>query len=275
MANFDLLTVANYVQQIKQMDRATRNQIPLKKLIQLIVDTPEPDEKLASFENNLHAFKTVLDHVNNISTQNKAELGALKNRNEELAEENTQLRADVRNLKVKDEDKENRLQNLQSEVNEIQQYLRVNNIEIVGLPPPDIQAKETDEDVIVKACNSLVGIEEPITPEDIDISHPLNSRRKDGKPVHVVRFISRKTKLMVLTAKKKLENRQFKFQNRDVYINEHLNKTNRSIFAAATERKRTLNYKHLWTKNGVVNMRKTDESGIITLNTLADLDKLE
>ena len=74
---------------------------------------------------------------------------------------------------------------------------------------------------------------------------------------------------------KKPDNRQFKFRTKDVYINEHLNKTNRSIFAAATERKRTLNYKHLWTKNGVVNMRKTDESGIIVLNSLADLDKLE
>ena len=145
----------------------------------------------------------------------------------------------------------------------------------MGLPPPNADVGETEEDVLINACNSLAGIDEPITAEDIDISHPLNSRRKDGKPVHVVRFVSRKKKLMVLTAKKQLENRQFKFRTKDVYINEHLNKPNRSIFAVATERKRTLNYKHLWTKNGVVHMRKTDDSGIITLNSPVDLEKLE
>ena len=88
MANFDELTPDNFVLQIKQMDRTKRNQIPAKKLVQLIVESPAPDEKIASFENNLQAFKTVLDHVNNIATQNKAEIDALKNRNDELLQEN-------------------------------------------------------------------------------------------------------------------------------------------------------------------------------------------
>lgn len=275
MTTVDDLTPVNFIQQIKQMDRAERNKISAKKLIELIIAAPENDDKIGSLENNLRAFKTVLDHVSNISAQNKVEIDALKAQNQQLNQENVQLRADINDLHEKDEAKETSLNDLQSQVNEIEQYLRSNNIEIVGLPPPNIEAGETDEDVIINACNSLVGIDEPIRHEDIDISHPLNSRRKDGKPVHVVRFVSRKKKFLVLSAKKKPDNRQFKFRTKDVYINEHLNKTNRSIFAAATERKKALNYKHLWTKNGVVNMRKTDESGIIVLNSLADLDKLE
>ena len=127
----------------------------------------------------------------------------------------------------------------------------------------------------MNACNSLVGLSSPVRPEDIDVSHPLKSRRSDAKPVHIVRFVHRKTKFAVLTAKKAEPNRQFKFRNQDVYINEHLNKPNRALFAAAAEKKRNLQYKFLWTKNGVINMRKDENSNIITITKEEDFLKLQ
>ena len=109
------------------------------------------------------------------------------------------------------------IEKLQDEVNSIQQYLRVNNLEIVGLPAPN--EGESEETLIINAFNELVGLVDPITPEDIDISLPLPSKRKDNKPVHVVHFVSRKTKSAILTAKKRDENNQLKFRNKDVFIN--------------------------------------------------------
>ena len=102
------------------------------------------------------------------------------------------------------------------QINDIEQYLRVNNLEVVGLPQPN--EGETEETLLVNAFNSLIGIDTTVRPEDIDISHPLNSRRQDGKPVHVVRFLSRKTKESILTAKKREANRQFVFREKDIYI---------------------------------------------------------
>ena len=78
MATVDDLTPDNFIQSIKMMDRAERNKITAKKLIELIVNAPESDHRIAGLENNLQAFKTILDHVNLVSTQNKAEMGALK-----------------------------------------------------------------------------------------------------------------------------------------------------------------------------------------------------
>ena len=59
-----------------------------------------------------------------------------------------------------------------------------------------------------------------------------------------------------------------------MYVNEHLNKKNRSLFAAAQERKRTLNFKYVWTKSGVVHMRKTDDSDVIVINSAEDIQNL-
>ena len=75
----------------------------------------------------------------------------------------------------------------------------------------------------------------------------------------------------ILAAKKSEENKQFKFRNQDVFINEHLSKVNRGLFAAATCYQRTLGYKYLWTKNGVVNMRKEERSEVITITKESDL----
>ena len=93
----------------------------------------------------------------------------------------------------------------------------------------------------------------------------LNSNRKDGKSVHVVRFVSRKTKFAILAAKKREANRMFKFRNNDVFVNEHLSKHNRGLFAAAQEKKKVLRYKHCWTKGGTVCLRKTDDSVVVNI----------
>ena len=60
---------------------------------------------------------------------------------------------------------------LETELNYIQQYLRENNLEIVGLPEPN--NAESNEKLLLYALNELEGLENVVTPDDIDISHPL------------------------------------------------------------------------------------------------------
>ena len=80
--------------------------------------------------------------------------------------------------------------------------------------------------------------------------------------------------MMVLAAKKLETNKLFKFRNKDVYINEHLSKQNRSLFAKAQEKKGNMNYKYCWTRGGTVHMRKTDTSPPITIANESDFEKL-
>ena len=297
----DELTVANFVSKIKAMDSRERlKKLDLKKLIELICSIPDDENIVAA---QLADLKATVENINKTSAVNSNEILALKAQNEEIVKKNAAMRIEIDLLKVHAQEcvekEQNRDRNrppppspalndidnlsaikdlqkeivaIQDEINNIQQYLRVNNLEIVGLPVPN--EGESEETLLLNALNNLEGIDNPIRHEDIDISHPLNSNRKDGKPVHIVRFLSRKTKNMVLTAKKQEDNKQYKFRNKDIYINEHLSKQNRALFAAAQERKKNLNYKYCWTRSGVINMRKTDNSQIITISGTEDLTNL-
>ena len=91
---------------------------------------------------------------------------------------------------------------------------------------------------------------------------------------HVVRFISRKKKADILAAKRLEGNRNFKFRNSDVFINEHLAPHNRTLFAEAAEKKTNLNYRYLWTRGGSIFMRKTETSAAIAISCKKDLDDL-
>ena len=265
--NDDELTPMNYIQRIKAMTGADRRAITAKKLIELIVATPAPDERQLQIDTQLTQLQNSLNLISTIATANKEEITTLRRENAEMSREIQELKETPANVE-NDANLTKQIEELQSQVNEIDQYLRVNNLEFVGLPAPN--EGETEETVIINACNSLVGLSVVVRPEDIDISHPLPSKRRDGKPVHIAKFVSRKTKFAILAAKRSEANKQYKFRNQDVYINEHLNKTNRSLFATANEKKRALGYKFLWTKGGTVNMRKTENSEVIVINKESD-----
>ena len=193
---------------------------------------------------------------------NEKEMADVKAKNVQLQEELETLKREGTvgggNAEIKD---------LTNRIDKIDQYLRISNVEIVGLPNPinTDDHKETEENLVLNAINSLQDLPNPVRAEDIDISHPLKSKRRDGKNVYVVKFISRKTKANILTAKRTLNNRDFKFRGNDVFFNEHLSPTNRSLFATANDKKRALGYKHLWTRGGTILMRKDDESEVFTI----------
>ena len=286
------LTSLNFIEKIKLMAKRERSKIPAEKLIELICQVPDPvkDEGVPAAINEL---RVSIDHINKMASVNKTEIATLKNENHDYRLKNAALKAEIDLLKIHSREcNQHRLdhpplaqqpptnhtnaeitrltkmvEEMQDEINAIQQYLRINNLEIVGLPAPN--PNETEETLLINAINELEGIESPVRHEDIDISHPLNSNRKDGKPVHVVRFVSRKTKFAILAAKKREANKLFKFRNNDVYINEHLSKTNRAIFGAAQAKKKLLNYKYCWTRGGTVLMRKTEDSEVFTIQRKA------
>lgn len=293
--NMEELNVDNYVTKIKAMSERERSKIQIKRLLEIICQVPDlPNIDVpAVVSTQIDELRGSIRHINEMATRNSTELQSLKIQNEDLLKSNIALKAETDLLKIHAREcKENRqptvplqrnnnddivridkeIAELKDELNSVQQYLRVNNLEVVGLP--DANANESEEALLVNAFNQLQGMDEIVRPEDIDISHPLPSNRKDNKQVHVVRFISRKTKFMILNAKKQEENRQFKFRGNDVFINEHLSKNNRSLFAEAQAKKKLLKYKYCWTRAGSIFMRKTDDSEVVTITCRNELNDL-
>ena len=140
---------------------------------------------------------------------------------------------------------------LKTDIEDIHRRSRSNNIEIVGLPDP--RQDSSDESMAMELFNEL-GLSD-FQSDYIDACHVVPARRKDGRRVVVCRFVSRKMKEKVLLAKK--GRRELKLEG-NIYINEQLTPNNRKIFALTAAKKRELNYKFLWTKNGIVFLRKDE-----------------
>ena len=97
-----------------------------------------------------------------MATQNKAEIAGLQTKNEELVACNNDLQNQLTVVKREAESTDelkHEITELKKQLNEIEQYLRVNNLEVVGLPNPRPDTDETEETVLIEAFNSLCGLE--------------------------------------------------------------------------------------------------------------------
>ena len=78
----DDLTPVNFIARIKSMDEADRVKITKKRLMELIMQFPEPENENQLKVENLHlliqSMKNSLDHVTEISNRNKEDVAELK-----------------------------------------------------------------------------------------------------------------------------------------------------------------------------------------------------
>ena len=148
------LTPANFVQKIKAMSNADRRNITSKKLIELILASPDPDERERNIDFQLEQLQDSLKLISTIATTNKEELTQLRNENVAMKEEIRELKENAGNNN-NNEHLEEEIEDLRSKFEEIDQYLRVNNLEFVGLPAPNTDAGETEESIIVHAQRIL------------------------------------------------------------------------------------------------------------------------
>ena len=120
------------------------------------------------------------------AADNSTAIKTIKESNDILKEENSTL---------------NEVKFLKKEINNIQQYLRVDNVEMAGLTHPDDES--SDESNLLELFNSLDHeSDRNFVQSDIDICHAIPTNRKDGRRVIVCKFSSRNHKIAVIKAKK-------------------------------------------------------------------------
>ena len=256
------LTADNFVEKIKEMDARARQKLRAEELINLIVLLPDRRVESPKLDEIL---KTVTDLQTSVIA-NTQEISKLKEENQSHREEKIAMITQIDTL-IED------TSFLKSQVESLEQYNRINNIEIVGLEKKPLDT-ETEEQMILACLNGMEDEErannpdiddeeEKFTSADIDISHILPKFNQEHS--HVVRFVSRKAKQYALGLKR--ANRNYKFRSNTIYINEHLTSNSKILFNLAKERTKALNYKHLWTRNGRILVRKTDQSDVIKIDS--------
>ena len=64
------------------------------------------------------------------------------------------------------------------------------------------------------------------------------------------------------------------FRNNTIYINKHLSPFNRRLFAQASSKKRELNFKFLWTRQGCIFLQRNERSLVFKIVSEEDLNNL-
>lgn len=180
----------------------------------------------------------------------------------------------IDNLLTENKQLTKKVVDLERRVEEMEQYSRLNAVEIHGIPI------QPGEDVIgvVKEVGKALDME--VTDNMIDACHRLgNKPRPDNSPPGIiVKFVRRLDKeefLRKRRVKRDLSTRHMQMaMDRTVYINEALTPERRRLLAAARQVKRDKNFRHLWVRGGKIFMRKEDGSTVIQVTCQADLNKI-
>lgn len=180
---------------------------------------------------------------------------------EELVTSNKALVASNKELVAKNEALEKRLTN-------IEQYSRLNNVEIKGVPV----TKGENCLAILAAIGDAVDC--PVSSGDLDIVHRVPTK---GEGMNIIaRFCSRdkKNDFARKARKARVITSQIGFSDQPhnpVYVNDHLTYENKKLFAQALALKKAHSWQFLWTDNCQIKARKMCDSKVFRISSEADL----
>ena len=200
-----------------------------------------------------------LDTMEKSMTTQSKDIKSLMTEMASVKQENANLKTEVNRLNYK--------------VDELEQYGRRNNVEIHGIP--EIPA-ENLPDILTKIGEKL-GCE--IQRSDIDVIHRLPGKDNKPRPV-IARLVRRSVRDALLKERFKLANVKthqldinVNEQNK-IFINENLTPDRRKLFYLTRQKKDEKDYKFAWIRNGLIFLRKTENSEVIKVTCMDDLDEL-
>lgn len=193
----------------------------------------------------------------------------------QLSDEHNLLRKEFDTLKKKSDADGDKISDLHSLINKQQQLARLSNIEIVGLPET---THESAVELAVKIA-SHAGVQLQCT--QIESAHRVQPMRKiEGRPRPiVVKLQSRTLKDQIISGLRKTKG----ITTRDLglggvdrrfFVNEHLTPENKQLFNAIKSRAKDKSYKFVWVRNCNIFLRKNEESPVVAINSLKDLQKI-
>ena len=199
-------------------------------------------------------------------------------RNEMLNYKNLAEKLTAENKKISDENKslKTRLEYIEENINYNKEQHLKNNLLIYGIP----RCENENTDVIIQEITKHLGVN--IQPgEIISTYRKALKNNPSGIPAPIIiKFNNNKIKSEIMTArrKKNLNTEILKIQNitkRPIYINEQLTQLKQNIYKNARELKKSHNCKYVWTKNGDIFIRKTDNSQIIKIKSITQINDIK
>lgn len=183
-----------------------------------------------------------------------------------LREENERLKKDLETTK-KD------LSRVEKDVIELQQYIRRNHVEVVGVP--FTVSDNILEDKVVEMFNKLEGVN--LRKSDVEACHRLKQKKGETGPARtIIRFVNRKNAEMLLRKNKELRGMDLSdlgFNAKYMYINCNLCPYNRMLWGKCKGLHTKKLITRFWVYNGKLNIITNNEIRykIAHLNDLKNL----
>lgn len=244
---------------------AIRTELPIIIRDMLTQEFHKMQTQIAEFEKSVKFFGAKYDDVMKNIASNNADLKTLR-------DENQVLRNNLLNV-------ETRLHRLEIEQVRQDQWVRLQNIEISGLPE---NKEERTIDIIMQLAEH-VGV--PIKSDDVEFAHRVQTQQQNNShlPRNIVaRLKQRSTKDAIVAAARKLRGinlhdlglQTTTSPKSKIYINEHLTKYNKNLLKQCKLKANEHNYKYIWTKNCRIYLRKVDSSQHILVLSEEDLKNI-
>ena len=202
---------------------------------------------------------------------------------EEMKKENKEMKEEMQSIKRENEAFKKEIElakatsvNATIKVNEMDNYLRLNNVELHGIPGA------SNENVDRIALGVLKIVEPSLVEGDIEMVKRLKSiNNKDGSlratnPI-LVKFKSREKRVAVISNRRKLAGvdfRRINLNTSSVFINDNLSSFSKALFYKANLLKKEKNWKYLWTSNGNILLKKHESAQAVMIRDESDLEKL-
>lgn len=209
-------------------------------------------------------FVASLQHFNEVIEDFRSEMSVLKNKIKSF----NNIECELSTLK-KD------YNNLKEEMNELQQYSRRDNVEILGIP------ENKNENVVNILADIGTHVGCPVLPTDLAAQHRVAHQSPDNKRPRAIiaKFVSRQKKDAFIGACRKSNRftcKDIGINNSEsqIFVNDHLTFNNKELLRKAREACRTKGYAHCWIKDCRILVRKTDISRVIHICNESSVQKI-
>ncbi|KAH9367605.1 hypothetical protein HPB48_009976 [Haemaphysalis longicornis] len=201
----------------------------------------------------------------------KASLAQINKANEELVAENRLLKETNARLETQCSDLPQQVKEHEGRLVQLEQHSRVANLEIKGVP---FRKEEDLTEVIARIGEA---IQEPVTPADIEVVHRVPTAKSPTVKNIVVQFASRKKRDVFLEKARpvRLTSSDLGFDSQaSVFINERLCAPLKRLLGQAIARKREVNWKYVWVRNGTIFSRQPDGAPCIKIVRSEDITEM-
>jgi hypothetical protein len=205
-----------------------------------------------------------------------SKVDALESEKEVLMKDNTILKSDLENLSCE-------MSTVNNNLNDMEQYSRLECLEIRGIPVRDQYDENTN--AIVKNVGKLIGVN--VSHSDISISHRLPKSRAFSTrhgiqydAAIIVKFVRRDVRDSYYKARSNLRNKTTNdlgiigSSGQKIFIAESLTQKNKALFNQCLHAKRDLKYKFLSTSSGKIFLRLDADSYAVAVCDESDIEKL-